>query len=213
MFQINSLNTPSAARIPVYLFLLSWRRPWTGLRWKKWNWRAMKWPTWSGPIERTIPTVSGSGRSGKDEAGNSAVSRASGSRRQSRHHRYQAGIAYLAMTSVPEHFIPFRSCACPGIRERDPASAQPHAANHRGRPSAAGKNSAAHNANPRRAGCDGEAAYFLHEEEVPRAGHDRRASPSAGRAGPAARLTCGLACKSRQDGANAPAGWHSIPVV
>ncbi|HEU5323095.1 MAG TPA: hypothetical protein VFX28_19980, partial [Methylomirabilota bacterium] len=70
-------------------------------------------------VERTVPSVTGGGRSGKDEA------------RETRqyHERlvaaagpvpaaYQAAVAYLAMTGVPEHFIPFVPVHVPGsVRE------------------------------------------------------------------------------------------------
>jgi hypothetical protein len=70
-------------------------------------------------IERTVPPVAGFGRSGKDEA-----------RETLQYHQqlvaagtptpaaYQASIAYLAMTSVPENWIPFVPVHVPGsVRE------------------------------------------------------------------------------------------------
>ncbi|HSM88024.1 MAG TPA: hypothetical protein VLT16_17850 [Candidatus Limnocylindrales bacterium] len=122
-------------------------------------------------IEKTIPSVAGTGRSGKDE----------GLETVQYHERlvaagggapppFQAGIAYLAMTGVPEHFIPFVPVHVPNsvrevqlqrsrmlrIIEGDPLPPE--------------------KIPPRttlvRQGLD-EAVkqpYFLHEEEVPRAG-------------------------------------------
>jgi hypothetical protein len=122
-------------------------------------------------IERTVPSATGGGRPGKDEA------------RETRqyHERlvaegepapveYQAAIAYLAMTDVPEHFIPFVPVHVPGsvrevqlqrsrmlrIVEGDPLPPE--------------------KIPPRttlmREGLDEtpKKPYFVHEEEVPRAG-------------------------------------------
>jgi hypothetical protein len=70
-------------------------------------------------VERTITSVTGAGRAGKEEARETLAY----------HQRllaagapvpvdYQAAIAYLAMTSVPEHFIPFVPVHVPGsVRE------------------------------------------------------------------------------------------------
>lgn len=122
-------------------------------------------------VERTVPSVTGAGRSGKDE----------GRETRQYHERliaaggpaavaYQAAIAYLAMTDVPEHFIPFVPVHVPGsvrdvqlqrsrmlrIIEGDPLPPE--------------------KIPPRttliREGLDEtpKQAYFLHEEEVPRAG-------------------------------------------
>jgi hypothetical protein len=59
-------------------------------------------------IERTIQSATGTGRSGKDEARETRQYHerlvAAGPQTQI---DYQAAIAYLAMTAVPEHFIPF----------------------------------------------------------------------------------------------------------
>lgn len=66
-------------------------------------------------VERTVPSVSGPGRLGKDEARETLAY----------HQRlvaagapapvaYQASIAYLAMSNVPEHFIPFVPVHVPG---------------------------------------------------------------------------------------------------
>jgi hypothetical protein len=122
-------------------------------------------------IERTVPSVTGAGSPGRDEA------------RETRqyHERlvaagtlppvdYRADIAYLAMTGVPEHFIPFLPVHVPGsnrevqlqrgrmlrIIDRDPLPPE--------------------KIPPRttliRQGLDEpvKQPYFLHEEEVPRAG-------------------------------------------
>ncbi len=122
-------------------------------------------------VERTLPSVTGPGRAGKDEARETLAY----------HQRligaiavppppFQAGIAYLAMTSVPEHFIPFVPVHVPGsvreiqlqrsrmlrIIEGDPLPPE--------------------KIPPRttliREGLDLQVKqqFFLHEEEVPRAG-------------------------------------------
>lgn len=69
-------------------------------------------------IERTVPTLSGPGRAGKDEA-----------RETLEYHRrlapppaaaagFKAPIHYLAMSSIPEHWIPFVAVHVPGsVRE------------------------------------------------------------------------------------------------
>lgn len=70
-------------------------------------------------IERTVPSVTGLGRAGKDEARETlqyhqALVAAGGGTPPP----FQAGIAYRAMTSVPEHFIPFAPVHVPGsVRE------------------------------------------------------------------------------------------------
>jgi hypothetical protein len=122
-------------------------------------------------IERTIPTVTGSGRSGKDEA-----------RETRQYHEqlvaagtpqpvaYQAAIAYNAMTTVPENWIPFMPVHVPNsvrqiqlqrsrmLRIIDGDSLPPE------------------KIPPRttiiRQGLDEtpKQPYLLHEEEVPRAG-------------------------------------------
>jgi hypothetical protein len=122
-------------------------------------------------VERTIPSVTGAGRSGKDEA------------RETRAYQerlvvatnppppaYTAPIAYLAMTSVPEHWIPFVPVHVPGsIREIQlQRSRMPRIIE--GAPTPAPK------VPPRttlvRQGLDQAPPqpYFVHEEEVPRAG-------------------------------------------
>jgi hypothetical protein len=122
-------------------------------------------------IERTVPSVAGPGRLGKDEARETFAYHqrliAAGSPAPV---NYQAAIAYLAMTSVPEHFIPFVPTHVAGsvreiqlqrsrmlrIIEGDPLPPE--------------------KIPPRttliRQGLDEavKKAYFLHEEEVPREG-------------------------------------------
>jgi hypothetical protein len=122
-------------------------------------------------IERIIPTVSGSGRSGKDEA-----------RETLQYHQrliaasnppppaFQAGIAYLAMTSVPEHFIPFVPVHVPGSSREIQLQRSRMLRIIEGDPLPPEK------IPPRtmlmREGLDQavKKPYFLHEEEVPRAG-------------------------------------------
>ncbi len=70
-------------------------------------------------IERTIPSLTGQGRSGKDEARETLQYHeqliASGGPTPA---AYQAAIAYRAMTSVPENWIPFVPTHVPGsVRE------------------------------------------------------------------------------------------------
>jgi hypothetical protein len=120
-------------------------------------------------VETTVPSVTGAGRSGRDEA-----------RETRAYHEqliaeapappldYAAAIAYLAMTEVPEHFIPFIPTHVPGsvrqiqlqrarmlrIIDRDPFPPD--------------------KVPPRteliRQGLDDGLTYHVHEEEVPRAG-------------------------------------------
>jgi hypothetical protein len=122
-------------------------------------------------IERTVPSVTGAGVSGKDEALET----------RQYHERlvaegtpvtvdYQAAVAYRAMTGVPEHFIPFMPVHLPGsVREIQlqrsrmlriidgdplpPVKVPPRTALIR----------EGLDETPKR-------AYFLHEEEVPRVG-------------------------------------------
>jgi hypothetical protein len=123
-------------------------------------------------VERTVPAVSGPGRLGKDEARETLAY----------HERlvaagapapvaYQAAIAYLAMTSVPEHFIPFVPVHVPGsVRETQL---------QRGRMLRLidGDPLPPEKIPPRttiiRQGLEAtptKLAYFIHEEEVPREG-------------------------------------------
>lgn len=120
-------------------------------------------------VETTVPSVTGAGSSGKDEA-----------RETRAYHEqlvaedpadpldYAAAVAYLAMTDVPEHFIPFIPTHVPGsqreiqlqrarmlrIIDRDkfpPAKIPPRT-------------------ELIRQGLDDGDPYYIHEEEVPRAG-------------------------------------------
>ncbi len=120
-------------------------------------------------VETTVPSVTGAGRSGRDEA------------RETRayHERliaeapapqldYAAGTAYLAMTEVPEHFIPFIPTHVPGsVREIQLQRARMLRIIHRD-PFPPDK------IPPRtsliRHGLDDGETYHVHEEEVPRAG-------------------------------------------
>ena len=122
-------------------------------------------------VERTVPSLTGRGRSGKDEA------------RETRayHERllaagspippaYQAAIAYLAMTEVPEHFIPFVPVHVPGSVREVQLQRSRMLRIMEGDPLPPDK------VPPRttliRQGLDvaPKEPYFLHEEEVPRAG-------------------------------------------
>lgn len=122
-------------------------------------------------IERTIPSVVGSGRSGKDEA-----------RETLQYHQqlvaaaappppvYQAAIAYRAMTTVPEHWIPFVPVHVPGSNREIQLQRSRMLRIIEGDPLPPDK------VPPRttliRQGLDEtpRQPYFLHEEEVPRAG-------------------------------------------
>jgi hypothetical protein len=122
-------------------------------------------------VERTIPSVTGSGRSGKDE----------GHETLQYHQRlvaagggapppFQAGIAYLAMTSVPEHFIPFVPVHVPN------STREVQLQRSRMLRIIEGDHLPPEKIPPRttlmRQGLDEttKQPYFLHEEEVPRAG-------------------------------------------
>jgi hypothetical protein len=121
-------------------------------------------------IERTIPSVAGSGRSGKDEGyetlnyqqqlvGPIAVPPA-----------YAASIAYLAMTSVPEYWIPFMPTHVAGSVREIQLQRSRMLRIIQGAPNPPVK------VPPRttlvRQGLDVKPAqsYFVHEEEVPRSG-------------------------------------------
>jgi hypothetical protein len=122
-------------------------------------------------IERTIPSVTGAGVAGKDEALET----------RQYHERlvaagtpqtvdYQAAVAYRAMTDVPEHFIPFVPVHLPGSVREIQLQRSRMLRIIEGDPLPPAK------VPPRttliREGLDEtpKRAYFLHEEEVPRAG-------------------------------------------
>ena len=122
-------------------------------------------------VERILPSVTGPGRAGKDE----------GRETLAYHQRligaiavppppFQAGIAYLAMTSVPEHFIPFVPVHVPGSVREIQLQRSRMLRIIEGDPFPPEK------IPPRttliREGLDlpVKQPYFLHEEEVPRAG-------------------------------------------
>lgn len=122
-------------------------------------------------IERTVPSLVGAGRAGKDEA-----------RETLQYHRqllgagtapalpYDAAIAYRAMTSVPEHWIPFVPVHVPGSNRQVQLQRSRMLRILDGDPLPPEK------VPPRttliRQGLDVTPAqpYFVHEEEVPRAG-------------------------------------------
>jgi hypothetical protein len=122
-------------------------------------------------IERTVPSMTGAGVSGKDEALET----------RQYHERlvaqgtpqpvdYQAAVAYRAMTDVPEHFIPFVPVHLPGSVREIQLQRSRMLRVIEGDPLPPEK------VPPRtaliREGLDETPmrAYFLHEEEVPRAG-------------------------------------------
>jgi hypothetical protein len=171
MFQINSLGTPkrlvdTSLFIPPVVAKTMDGSPLEEVELARDEVANMVWA-----IERTIPTVSGSGRSGKDEARETL----------GYHERlvaagnppppaFQAGIAYLAMTSVPEHFIPFVPVHVPGSLREIQLQRSRMLRIIEGDPLPPEK------VPPRtmlmREGLDEtvKKPYFLHEEEVPRAG-------------------------------------------
>jgi len=122
-------------------------------------------------VEKIIPSLTGKGRSGKDE-GNEILQY---------HERlvaagggapppFQAGVAYLAMTSVPEHFIPFVPVHVPNsVREIQLQRSRMLRIIE-------GDTLPPEKIPPRttliRQGLDEtvKQPYYLHEEEVPRAG-------------------------------------------
>jgi len=122
-------------------------------------------------IERTIPSVVGSGRSGKDEARETLAYQQQLVGPGTPPMPYAANIAYQAMTTVPENWIPFSPVHVPGsVREIQL---------QRSRMLRLLQGSAPVKVPPRstliRQGLDvpppnGPQPYFLHEEEVPRAG-------------------------------------------
>jgi hypothetical protein len=122
-------------------------------------------------IERRVPTLSGVSRAGKDEARETLAY----------HTRlvavgapvpvdYEAAIAYLAMTRVPEHFIPFVPVHVPGSTREIQLQRSRMLRIIEGDPLPPDK------VPPRttlvRHGLDvsPKQPFFLHEEEVPRAG-------------------------------------------
>lgn len=121
-------------------------------------------------IERTIPSVAGPGRSGKDEARETLQYQQQLVGTGTAPPPYFADIAYLAMMSVPEHWIPFMPVHLPGsLREIQLQRSRmlrivPNDPNPPVK------------VPPRttliREGLDISPAqpYFVHEEEVPRAG-------------------------------------------
>jgi hypothetical protein len=171
MFQLSSKPATEGAADTSLFIPPTVAQALTAIRWKKIKLARdeVANPVWA--IERTVPSVTGLGRAGKDEA-----------RETLQYHQvlvaagggapppFQAGIAYLAMTSVPEHFIPFVPVHVPGsVREIQ----LQHSRMLRiidGDPLPPEK------VPPRttlmREGLDAavKQPYFLHEEEVPREG-------------------------------------------
>lgn len=121
-------------------------------------------------IERTIPSVTGSGRSGKDEARETLQYQQQLVGPGTAPPPYFADIAYLAMTSVPEHWIPFMPVHVPGSVREVQLQRSRMLRIIPGDPNPPVK------VPPRttliRQGLDVTPAqpYFVHEEEVPRAG-------------------------------------------
>lgn len=120
-------------------------------------------------IERTIPSVAGPGRSGKDEGRETLQYQQQLIGLGTAPPPYFANIAYLAMTSVPEHWIPFMPVHVPGSVREIQLQRSRMLRIIQGDPNAV-------KVPPRttllRQGLDvtPPQSYFLHEEEVPRAG-------------------------------------------
>ena len=97
-----------------------------------------------------------------------------GSRRTARaapRRRERAQIRYQVMTTVPGNWVPFMPVHVPGDNTRDPAAARGDAAHPRGRARASLRRASRRAARCcARAGGAPPVAYFVHEEEVPRAG-------------------------------------------
>jgi hypothetical protein len=121
-------------------------------------------------IERTIPSLTGPGRSGKDEARETLQYQQQLIGAGTPPAPYNAAIAYLAMTSVPEHWIPFMPVHVPGSVREIQLQRSRMLRIIQGDPHPPVK------VPPRttlvRQGLDVTTAqsYFVHEEEVPRAG-------------------------------------------
>ena len=124
-------------------------------------------------IERTIPSVAGPGRSGKDEARETLQYQQQLIGKGTTPAPYFASIAYLAMTSVPEHWIPFMPVHVNGSVREIQLQRSRMLRIIQGDPNPPVK------VPPRttlvRQGLDipppqGPLSYFVHEEEVPRAG-------------------------------------------
>ena len=82
-----------------------------------------------------------------------------------------AAVRYQAMNSVPENWIPLHSGACARQQSRDPITARGHAAHSRRRQRLRQKVQPRHfAAAPGTGPRSRPQTYFLHEEEVPRAG-------------------------------------------
>jgi hypothetical protein len=121
-------------------------------------------------VERTIPSVIGNGRSGKDEANETLQYHQRLAAGGPKPEPYKAPIYYLAMTSVPEHFIPFVPVHVPGSLREIQLQRSRMLRVMDGGPEPPDK------VPPRttliRQGLDEKTKlqYFLHEEEIPRAG-------------------------------------------
>jgi hypothetical protein len=121
-------------------------------------------------IERNIPSVAGPGRAGKDEARETLQYQQQLIAPVAAPPAFAANIAYLAMTSVPEHWIPFMPVHVPGSIREIQLQRSRMLRIMQGDPNPPVK------VPPRstlmRQGLDNSPAqtYFLHEEEVPRAG-------------------------------------------
>lgn len=122
-------------------------------------------------VERTIPSITGAGRPGRDAARDAAAyHRALVDATDPPPVEYAAPIHYLAQTSVPEHWIPFVPTHVPGSNREIQLQRSRMLRIIAGAPSPPPK------IPPRtsllREGLDASPAqpYFVHEEEIPRAG-------------------------------------------
>jgi hypothetical protein len=172
MFEISSENSGAAADtsllIPPSASNILDGDPLEEIEWARDEVANMAWA-----IERTIPSVTGPGRAGKDEARETLQYQQQLIGPGSAPPPYFADIAYLAMTSVPENWIPFMPVHVPGSVREIQLQRSRMLRILEGDPNPPVK------VPPRstlvRQGLDvpppqKPQSYFVHEEEVPRAG-------------------------------------------
>jgi len=159
-------------------------------------------------IERTIPSVDGPGRSGKDEGQETLRYQQQLIGPVAGPPDYAASIAYLAMTSVPEYWIPFMPTHVTGSAREIQLQRSRMLRIIQGDPNPPVK------VPPRttlvRQGLDinPPQSYFVHEEEIPEQG-SLSANHSAARVGRKAKLTYGWLCKSGPGVVSDRAVWRS----
>jgi len=121
-------------------------------------------------IERVIPSLAGPGRAGKDEARETLQYQQQLVGVVAPSVPYKAAIAYLAMTTVPEHWIPFLPVHMPGSVREIQLQRGRMLRIIEGGPTPPPK--VAPRTTLMRQGLEliPKQSYFIHEEEVPRAG-------------------------------------------